>query len=146
MKHTKKKNNNKSHNHKISKLKGNSAKGNGTVRIKDWFYLNEKNITVEDIDGCFKDAAHVKSEIWKDAQVAELSLQDGHSIDFELGEAYFSDDYSNNYLKEHNVQSLYYVTIAPDFYANAEPVMKELVQKLGGFFCADTDNFQPVVK
>lgn len=121
-------------------------KVNSAIRIKDWFYMNDKRITVTDIDECMQDADNVNIEIWKDAGIAELALEDGHSIDMEMGEAQFSDEYSDAYLKEHGIQTLFYVTIAPDFYANAEPVMKELVRRLGGFFCADTDDFKPVVK
>ena len=131
---------------KQKKKKFIQKKTNSGIKIKDWFYMNQKKVTVDDIKECFQDRDDIKVEIWREAGIVELALADGHSIDMEMAEASFSDEYSNDYLKKNSVQVLFYVTIAPDFYVNAEPVMRELVKQLGGFFCADTDDFEPVLK
>ena len=121
-------------------------KQSSTIRIKDWFYMNQKEITVHEIKECMQTVEGVQVEIWREAGIVEITLSDGHSIDMEEGQVYFADAYSDAFVEKHQVHSLFYVTIAPDFFAVAEPVMKAMTATLGGFFCADTDDFQPIVK
>ena len=85
-------------------------------------------------------------EIWEAAGVLEITLSDGKTIDFETAPLDLRDEYSNQFLAKHHTKSLFYVTIHPDSFALAKPVLEYIAGKLHGLFCGDTDDFTPVIR
>ena len=113
---------------------------------KEWYYMNEKEITVSDIKEAFGEEKEFTIEVWCEAGVVEISKGVEIDIDIEQENPHFPDEYSEQFLKTHGVSSLYYVTVGKGASAEVSAIMKQMVSKLGGFFCADTDNFEPVIK
>ena len=67
------------------------------------------------------------------------------TLELESTEINLGDPYSNDFLKRNNVASLYYVTIDADHYVEMKKIMEKIISTVGGFFCADTDDFMPVI-
>ena len=111
----------------------------------NWFYMSENEIGVVDIKTQL-DKIELETEIWEEAGVLEIILGEAGSMDMEEIEDDFEDEYSRAFLEEHQVKSLFYVTIKPEVYDKAKEVMEAICGKLGGFFCGDTEDFTPIRK
>ena len=110
--------------------------------VSEWLYINEKEIAFKDLKNVFGKEDNVNVEIWEDAGICELELTEAKSIDLELGEV----DAEDPFLTEHHAKTLFFVTIVPEFYEKDAVVMKKIVDSLGGFFCGNTAEFEPVIK
>lgn len=111
----------------------------------NWYYMSENEVGVADIKKQL-DGLHQETEIWEEAGVLEIILGEAGSMDMEEIEDDFEDEYSRAFLEEHQVKSLFYVTIKPEAYDKAKEVMEVICGKLGGFFCGDTEDFTPIRK
>lgn len=130
---------------KLKKIKQKKQVQQATVPA-EWLYMNDAVIDFEAIKEAFSGEERVNVQIWEEAGVAELEIADAKSIDLERSKVDLGDEYSNAFLAEHQVQTLFLVTISPGDFTNSKPVMEFMVQKLGGFFCGDTEDFTPVIK
>jgi len=112
---------------------------------KNWYYMSPEEITVSEIKDVL-DPTEYDIEIWKEAGVLEIGVGDKASVDVEECEVDLGDDYSNDFLAENKVKSLFYVTIGTEQALRCQEVMKKIVAGRGGMFCADTDDFTPVIR
>ena len=134
---------------KKEKSKKNRKKS-GTAQSKPaagipafWLFLSRRKIGVREIKDALEGYPGTDIEIWEAAGVLEITLEDGKSIDLEETACDPGDEYSSRFLEEAGAKTLLYVTIRPESYALAAPVMRAAAQKLDGFFCGDTDDFEP---
>lgn len=109
-----------------------------------WYYMATSDSTVEDLKAAI-DADGYDIEIWNEAGVLEVGMEEKASMDFETCDLDLRDEYSNQFLKEHGVKALFFVTLPPVTFEKCEKVMRKIISANGGFFCADTDDFTPVV-
>ncbi|SDB03779.1 hypothetical protein [Eubacterium oxidoreducens] len=112
---------------------------------RGWYFMNEQKLTVQEIKDVL-DEERYDIEIWHEACVLEVGVADKLSIDIEELETDLRDEYSNRYLEEHKIHSVFYISFRPEEYDRCEPVMKEILQGLGGRICGDTDDFTPVLQ
>lgn len=109
-----------------------------------WYYMADRAIDVEDIKNAL-DSESYGIEIWKEAGVLEVEIEEKASIDLEECDPDLKDDYSNRFLQEHKVKTLFFVTVPTIEFAKSEAVMKKIVAVCGGIFCADTEDFMPQI-
>lgn len=130
-----------------SKLKKIHNKTSQAARVpSEWLYLLPEDIKLRSIYELFGEDMPWKAEFWEEAGVLEIELPEAGSVDVECMDADLGDDESNTYLAEHQIKAVFAVTIVPDDYEKAHAVMVAIVEKLGGFFCGDTEDFQPEVR
>ena len=129
---------------KLNKIKQKVAVQKGFP--KNWFYMNAKELDVDRLKDVLADNKERKVEVWKEAGVLEIELPEEHSIDFEQIEADLRDEYSNEFLTENGVKTLFTVSIDPEHKKSAEKIMQEVIAGCGGFFCGDTEDFTPVIR
>lgn len=111
-----------------------------------WFYMNSDEISVKMIaDACPKEDG-VDVQIWEEICVLEVEIPERKSIDFQQIETDLGDEFSNAFLQEHQIRTLFDVTIDEENYVQVEKIFTEITAKLGGFFCGDTEDFEPFVK
>lgn len=110
----------------------------------EWLYLSEQKITVRDIADAFADS-NVLVELWEEAGVAEVVLDEKNSMDVEWTEPDLGDEESNAFLEEKQAKSLFFVTVPPESFELARACMVKIIEKNGGLFCGDTEDFTPVV-
>ena len=76
----------------------------------------------------------------------EIELPEAGSVDMEnLGGA-SEDEAMEAYMKDRSLHTAYAVTIRPDDFEEAKKVMEYISSHLGGYFCGDTDDFQPEIR
>lgn len=111
---------------------------------RHWYYMADREIDVENIKNAL-DSEPYSIEIWKEAGVLEVEIEEKASIDFEECDLDLRDDYSNQFLQEHKTKILFFVTVPTVEFAKSEAVMKKIVAACGGMFCADTEDFMPQI-
>ena len=112
----------------------------------DWFFMSSKDINARMIYDVLKDKISLPMNIWEEAKVLEIELTGKESIDFEQLNPYFKDDFGSNFLKEHSITTLFMVTFPPVQYEKAKDVMGMILDSLEGFFCADSEDFTPMIQ
>ena len=85
------------------------------------------------------------AEYWEAAGVLEISLPESGTLDMEDLEGTLGDDEGDAYLLQNGIHTVFAATIRPEDYEKAKEIMLFITQKLGGYFCADTVDFKPVV-
>ena len=110
----------------------------------EWLYLNKEELPLRKIYELFKEEQ--TAEYWEAAGVLEISLPESGTLDFEDLEGTLGNEEDDAYLKENEIRTVAAVTIRPEDYEKAEKVMLFITEKIGGYFCADTADFKPVVK
>lgn len=103
----------------------------------DWFYMNQKEISVREIYDILMAEKKLDIEIWEDAGVLEINYSDKKSLDFEMLRPYFKDKEGDEYLKRNDIHALYMVSFDEVDYDVVYPVMKYIVMNCGGYFCED---------
>lgn len=116
----------------------------------EWLYLLPEQTDMRRIYELFCgdlcDGLPWKAEYWEEAQVLEIEVPDAGFVDLEGMETDLGDEAGNALLKTHGIRTVFAVTIVPDDYEKARKVMEMLVERIGGFFCGDTEDFEPQVK
>lgn len=130
-----------------SKLKKPNRRTSQTRTVpSEWLYLHPDEIELRSIYELFGEDTPWKAEFWDEAGVLEIEIPEAGSLDMECMDADLGDEAGNAYLAEHQIKTVFAVTIVPDDYEKAHTVMRKVMEKLGGFFCGDTEDFQPEVR
>lgn len=140
---------------KKSKTKGkNQGKGAGKLPVRKpaeprypihWYYMDHEEITVEEIRQVL-DPMEYNIEIWREAGVLEIGVSEKASVDMEECDLDMGDAYSNDFLTQNEVRSLFYVTINSGEEDSCVAAMKKIASVRGGMFCGDTEDFTPVIR
>ena len=110
----------------------------------DWLYMTPEDVNIRQLKNVLEEASY-EVEIWEDAGVLEILLKEKSSMDVETASIHPKDTITQQFANAHQVKNVFLVTFQPDDYEDAERVMKTVTEKLGGFFCGDTEDFTPVV-
>ena len=118
----------------------------------EWLYFAPANITVRSIYDVLTDengnaeTASYEVEIWEDAGVLEIGLNDGATLDIEWTKIPAKDEITAAFAKEHGCENVFLVTLKPEEFEIARKAMQKIVASLGGLFCGDTEDFTPVLQ
>ena len=115
--------------HSNLKKNGKTSKKPAAKMPGEWLYLNKEELPLRKIYELFKEAQN--AEYWVAAGVLEISLPES-----EEGDAY---------LLQNGIHTVFAATIRPEDYEKAKEIMLFITKKLGGYFCADTADFKPIV-
>ncbi len=126
-----------------NKSKLNKIRQGGNKVIRNWFYMSKEEIDIEAMKEVWDEDYTV--EIWKDQGILEVSIENG-GIDVESCPTDFWDDDSKEYLDRNSVASIFNITITETGYEENKAAMCKLTNAKGGWFAADTENFEPVIK
>ena len=121
-----------------------AAKQNGKKQqmTGDWLYFCPAEIGVRELHDVL--STEYETEIWEDAGVLEISIPEAGSVDVE--ELIELDEFLEAYMAERELKTVFAVTLKPDEYEKAKLVMEKIKDTIGGYFCGDTDDFQPEFK
>ena len=112
--------------------------------IGDWLYFCPKEVTVRELYQIFSEQDEV--EIWEEAGVLEIPLDEKSSLDIETAQIHPKDEITRQFASEHGAEAVFLVTFMPEDYAKAEVIMKQILEKFGGIFCGDTEDFLPQMR
>lgn len=118
----------------------------------EWLYFAPANVTVRSIYDVLTDengesgTDSYEVEIWEDAGVLEVGLNDGASLDIEQAKIPPKDEITAAFAKEHGCENVFLVTLKPEEFETAKKAMNKIAASLGGLFCGDTEDFTPVLQ
>ena len=109
----------------------------------EWLYFCPEEITVRNLADIFSEIEHV--EIWEDAGVLEIPMGEKSSFDIETAQIHPKDEITKQFADTQNAKGVFLVTFLPENYEAAERFMKQILEKFGGIFCGDTEDFTPQI-
>ncbi len=112
----------------------------------EWLYLLSEKAEPRRLYEFLREETDFSCELWEEAGVLEIELPEAGSVDLEEMDCDLGDEAGNAFLKEHQIQTVYAVTIVPEDFDKARAAMEKLTTGIGGFFCGDTEDFLPVIK
>lgn len=130
-----------------SKLKKMQKEKKTPLKVPaEWLYLCSREVSLRDIYEIFGKDTPWNAELWEEAGALEIGIPEAGAVDMECMDMDPGDEAGNAYLEEHQVKTVFAVTVVPDHYEKAHEVMVEIMEKVGGFFCGDTEDFRPEVR
>lgn len=133
------------------KKKNSKKKVAGTAPVKksnmieEWFFMSTSELDVVKVKEVLETIPDVELEVWKEMCIVECNIPDKMNMDMEQIACDLQDEESNAFLKEKNVKTLFAVTIQASEMEIVKPVLQQIATALDGFFCADTEDFQPQI-
>lgn len=109
----------------------------------EWLYLAPEGVNIRQI------AERVKTyeiELWEEAGVLEITLDEGGSMDMEQVKIQPKDELTNTFVAQNGCEEVFLVTFAPEAYDGAKVVMERILSQCGGLFCGDTEDFEPKMR
>lgn len=113
--------------------------------LEEWFFMSRTEIDVAQIKEVLEEIEGAELEVWKEMGVIECNIPDKMSMDMEQLACDLQDEESNTFLNEHNVKTLFAVSIQTSELELARPVLEKVANAFDGFFCGDTEDFEPVI-
>lgn len=107
-------------------------------------YMTSAMIGVKDMREVFLSMEGVEVNTWPAIEIMELTMPSGKTADFETMTDFIDHPEDLAYMKEHNVNTVYAVTVEQENFEEMKPFIKALVDKFGGFLCSDSEDFMPV--
>lgn len=129
---------------KLKKIK--SEKNKKIVVMNEWFYMNDNDIAIRELYEAILRMNITEPEIWEEQQIMEIPLSMQESIDVEKLESRFGDEFSDEFMDKRNIRSVFSFSFKEEVNESAMNIMKELIKELGGIFCADTEDFMPIIE
>ncbi len=111
-----------------------------------WYLMSRGDCTVQDLKAAFAVPGGPDVEVWRELGVVELSFPDGTFIDFQLVPCDLEGEASNAFLAEHQIRTLYWVTVEPVCDDGQLNFLQSAANRLGAMFCGGTVNFLPMLK
>lgn len=112
----------------------------------EWLYMNPEVISARQIYELFAEDPAYRAEFWEEIAVLEIGIPEAGSVDMEEIECEFDDEEGQAFLAQNQIKTVYEVTIMPEHYEKAKAAMQIIAENLGGFFCGDTEDFQPMLR
>lgn len=116
-----------------------------TPKYLNYYYMSPTELSAKELSAVI--LARVPQykeqlECWDAAGVIEIELGEKSSIDIEKLPL-FEDEADQKFLKKHQIQSIFSIQLLDDDLEQLKTIFSAVVSDLGGFVCADTENFQP---
>ncbi len=128
---------------KLKKIKNkNIQKSND---IGQWFYMTNSEDSIRTIYEVVTKYDGVEVEIWESQDVIEVILSEEGSMDIEKIESRFGDEFSDEFMDNHNIKTVFAISFKPDLSDKTKKLMEFLVKEHGGMCCADTEDFMPQI-
>lgn len=138
-------------NKKVQKKKGQKKSAVKVSEVKrekkstqtgEWLYFSPEEINIRDIYEIFADVSG--AEVWEEAGVLEIPIGE-NVFDVEAEEIHPKDEVTLAFANEHQARELFLITFVPEDYDEAERMMRKILEKFGGIFCGDTEDFMPQI-
>ncbi len=111
-----------------------------------WYLMSAGDCTVQDLKAAFAVPGGPDVEVWQELGIVELSFPDKTFVDFQLVPCDLEDEASNAFLAEHQIKTLYWVTVEPVCDDGQLDFLQSAANRLGAMFCGDTVNFLPMLR
>lgn len=116
-----------------------------SVAPQGWYYMNQLEMSVEDLAKGF-DSTEFDVEVWPEAGVIEVGVEEKLSIDIEQCELDMGDEYSNEFIANNGINSVFYISYKSSEKDKCMPILQDILHKLDGMLCADSEDFSPIIR
>ncbi len=124
-------------------MSGNVQKNSKTQIITDWFYMSAADVHAKEISDLLKANGYNEVELWEEMNILQIETPGNKCIDFEPVTYRWKDPADVAFIKDRNIKTIFAVTVEESL-DSFQPVLKLLLSKWGGFFCADSPDFKPL--
>lgn len=111
----------------------------------EWIYFGAEGTTVRRLAEALEGQEY-EMELWEDAGVLEIGMEEGVTIDFEETRIHLKDEVTAAFARDNGCEAVFLVTFPPEHYERTQRVMKKILEKSGGVFCADNESMEPVLR
>lgn len=127
---------------KIKKARQNEAPKK-KKQILEYYYMTPEQTDAKEMTTLIHQVDEENVDVWPELNLMEVVL-DSDSLIFQDGRECFIDPLDLEFLKEHQIQSIFVVSYEESDDKKARAVIKEIMQAKGGFLCSDTEDFMPM--
>lgn len=110
--------------------------------ILEFYYMTPQKTDAKDISLCIETIPQEKIEVWRELNLLEIVMT-ADSLIFQDAKECFEDPLDLEYIREHHIETIYQISYDKEDSDLVKKVMKEILEKKGGFICSDTEDFEP---
>lgn len=113
--------------------------------ILEYYYMIPGKTDAKAISLTIESVPEDKIEVWPQLNLMEVMMT-ADSLIFQDAMECFEDPLDLEYIKAHEIGTIYQISYDTEDEALVKTVMKEIIEKNGGFICSDTDDFEPTYR
>lgn len=114
------------------------------INYLDLLYMTPTEVTARELADLLQDQLGMTVELWEAMNVLELILSNQNSVDFEPLPADFKDPSDAAFIKNRNIRTIFAINLSETDLSNVSSCFEPIIDKFGGFLCADSTDFTPV--
>ena len=107
-----------------------------TKKYIDLLYMTPSQISAKELSTLLKENKELSVELWEEFNVLELEFHNENSVDIEI--------INTSFVKNRNIQTIFALKLCEEDLDELVKYFEIVIVQLGGFLCADSDDFNPV--
>lgn len=115
-----------------------------TKKYIDLLYMTPSQISAKELSTLLKENKELSVELWEEFNVLELEFHNENSVDIEIINTPFKDPSDASFVKNRNIQTIFALKLCEEDLDELVKYFEIVIVQLGGFLCADSDDFNPV--
>lgn len=127
----------------MAKITKKNGKKEEAKKIYELFYMTPNTPTCGQIKDLLEGGSGVV-QYWEAMNILQIELPGGATVDFEPMQAEFKDPSDQSFLKNRKIATVFAVTVEEAGFEAAKGYFAKLIGEYEGFFCTDSENFQPI--
>ena len=112
-------------------------------KFSEYYYMVPSKIDVKQLSKNITVIDEKQIEIWREINLMEVVLT-SDSLIFEDAKNCFIDPLDLQFLKEHQIETVYQVSFEQNDTRKVIEIFKELIEANGGFLASDSEDFTPI--
>lgn len=112
-------------------------------KFLEYYYMIPSKVDVKKLSKDITVINEKQIEIWREINLMEIVLT-SDSLIFEDAKNCFIDPLDLQFLKEHQIETIYQVSFEQNDTKKVIEIFKELMQKNNGFLASDSEDFTPI--
>lgn len=113
-------------------------------KVLELLYMATQPVTTEQLKEVLADTDAAEVHVWTELDIMEITMKSTVTVDVETMNGFMEDEEDLAFMKEHNIQSVYAITVEEPALEEFKGYAKKFVESFGGFLCSDSDDFMPV--
>lgn len=113
-------------------------------RVLELLYMSPKAITTAELKQVITEGEAVEVHVWPELDIMEITLLSKATVDVETMNGFMEEEEDLAFMKEHEIESVYAITIEESAFEEFGACMKKFIDAYGGFLCSDSDDFMPM--
>ena len=112
-------------------------------QIREYYYMSPSQMEAKEMSLCIETVPQEQIEVWRELNLMEVVLDSDSLIFQDAGEC-FIDPLDLEFIQEHQIRTIYQISFEAGDGKMVRKIMRELIEKKGGFICSDTETFEPI--